>query len=333
MDASYFGLKQRPFRATPDSACYYPATEHEAALTRIIEAIQGDEGLILLTGEPGTGKTLLAHRLIERLGCEVTTALLTNSHLPDRTSLLQAISFDLNLAYENKSEQELRLGLTQFLITQCGNRQRTVVLLDEAQHLQPDVLEELRLLGNLEAGAGKAFQAVLIGQSGILETVRRPELAAFSQRLTVRIHLSRLGIHEAADYLVHLVRMAGGRGDDLFTDEALETLARGTGGVPRLLNQAAHRALTLCFGSGVKTVDVEAALEALAQMGLEACEEESQEECSATSKEPEESDEELPEVPMGLRKDGPALAATMDSDPPPNDRRPGRLFAGPRRPA
>jgi len=268
MYESHFGLRQRPFRAAPDSDCYYPATTHERALARLLQAIHDDEGLLLVTGEPGTGKTLLCHRLLERLGAEVTSAFLTNSHFRDRAGLLQAILYDLSQPYAGLGEQELRLALTDFLLNTYNSGRRAVILLDEAQHLTPDLLEELRLLGNLEARHGKAVQVVLLGQQGLAETLRRPELAGLGQRLAVRIQLEPFSVHEAADYLVHHLRTAGGKPEKILSDEALEVLARGTQGVPRLLNQAAHQALCLVHEAGGRTVDAEAALEALALLGL-----------------------------------------------------------------
>jgi type II secretory pathway predicted ATPase ExeA len=265
-----FGLKHRPFRATPDSALYYPATGHEQALARLLQAVAEDEGLLLLIGEPGTGKTLLAHTLIERLGPDLTCAFLTNSHLPDRTSLFQAILYDLAQAYEGHGEQELRLRLTDYLLKNCQAGRRAVLVIDEAQHLSPDLLEELRLLGNLETRDSKAFQVILVGQPRLEYTLGLPELTAFQQRLAVRARLEPLGVYEAADYLVHHLRAAGGRPEQVFTDEALEVLARRTRGVPRLLNQTAHHALTLAHAADTAPADVEVALEALAAFGFQA---------------------------------------------------------------
>src|SRR5262245_53448906 len=110
MYEAYFGLRRRPFRSTPDSDAYYPATAHEQAAERLLRAVREDEGLALLTGPPGTGKTLVCHALLERLGPEVSSAFLTNSHVGDRRALLQSILFDLSLPYEGKTEQELRLA-------------------------------------------------------------------------------------------------------------------------------------------------------------------------------------------------------------------------------
>jgi type II secretory pathway predicted ATPase ExeA len=270
MYQTHFGLHQRPFRATPDLEGYYPATTHERALARLLQAVADDEGLAVLVGEPGAGKTLVCHRLLERLGDETTSALITNSHIQDRIGLFQAILYDLSLPFEGRTEQELRLTLTDFLLKNYRAGRRAVLIVDEAHHLSVDLVEELRLLGNLEAGTGKAFQVILAGLPSLLETLRRPELASSNQRIAVRVRLEPLGVHEAADYLLHQLRAAGGRPEAVISDEAIEVLARGTHGLPRLLNQAAHAALTLAHQEEAGSVDAEAALDALAVLGLAA---------------------------------------------------------------
>jgi type II secretory pathway predicted ATPase ExeA len=141
-------------------------------------------------------------------------------------------------------------------------------VIDEAHHLSPDLLEELRLLGNLEGHGGKAVQVVLVGLTDLLNTLQYPELAAFRQRISIRSHLEPLSLEESADYLLAHLRAAGGRAERIFGMEALELLARQTGGIPRLLNQAGHLCLRLAAENGVSEVDVEVALEALAALGL-----------------------------------------------------------------
>jgi type II secretory pathway predicted ATPase ExeA len=270
MDAQHFGLRQRPFPTTPDSSFYYPATSHEHALGRLLQGLEDGEGVLALNGLPGTGKTLLCHCLLERLGEDRPSLLLTNSHLRDRASLLQALLFDLSLPYEGKSEQEMRLALTAQLLETFRQGQSTVVVIDEAHHLSADLLEELRLLGNLEARAGKAVQVVLVGQPSLLDTLRQPELAALWQRLTVRVELQPLDVQEAADYLLHHLRVAGGQAEEIFTAEALELLAMASQGVPRLLNQTAHQALAVATEAELAEVDAEVVLEALSVLEIEA---------------------------------------------------------------
>jgi type II secretory pathway predicted ATPase ExeA len=269
-----FGLRQRPFPATPDTACYYPATGHERALGQLRQALDDQQGLALLTGDPGSGKTLIGQCLLERLGRETVSAFLTNSHFRDRTALLQAILFDLSLPFADGTEQELRLRLTDFLLQNYQAGRRAALVVDEAHHLSADLLEELRLLGNLEAGANKALQVILVGQASLLQILRQPELAALNQRLEVRALVVPLGVEEAADYLLHHLRRAGGRPEAIISDEALEVLARNTRGVPRLLNQAARQALVLADAADGSYVDVEAVLEALIALGIEVVEEE-----------------------------------------------------------
>jgi len=270
MTEAPFGLARRAFPASPDLACYYPATGHEQALEQLLSGLRDGEGALLLVGPPGSGKTMLCHALIDRLGDTAEVAFLTHTRLRDRAGLLQALLFDLGLPHQGRGEQEMRLELVDHLLKRYAAGKRTVLILDEAQHLGVDLLEELRLLGNLEGRAGAAVQVVLVGQTELLQTLARPELASLRQRLAVRAVLAPLGVEEAADYLLHHVRAAGGRAELLITSEALELLARGTGGVPRLLNQAGHLALRLASGGGAESVDVEAAVEALAALGLEA---------------------------------------------------------------
>ncbi len=226
-----------------------------------------------------TSRTLVcgSGRSVQRRTARATTqrygdgrsAFVTNSHLPDRAALFQAILYDLALPYAGRGEQELRLALTDDLLSHCADKGPTLLVIDEAHHLAPDLLEELRLLSNLEGGEGRALQIVLAGQPAILETLARPELASLRQRLLERTSLSPLAPAEAADYLLHHLRAVRDRPEQILTEETLEVLARGTCGVPRLLNQAAHRALALAHTAGAEVVDAEAAVEALVLLGLD----------------------------------------------------------------
>jgi general secretion pathway protein A len=269
-----FGLKRRPFPPTPDSSFYYPATPHEQAVALFLRAVHDDEGLALLTGEPGTGKTLVGQVTLERLGDEAVSAFLSHGRFADRTALLQTILFDLGLPYEDAAEQVLRLRLTDHALKTAAAGKRFVVVIDEAHHLSAELLEELRLLGNLEAGR-KAFQVICLAQSSLLTTLKQPALATWNQRLAVRLVLPALTAEDAHDYLLHQLRLAGARPEAIFEEAALQTLVEATHGVPRLLNQAAYQALQIADAGELERVDVECVLEALAALGLEASESES----------------------------------------------------------
>lgn len=269
MKLTYFRLQSRPFPTTPAPQFYYAATAHEAALERLMKGLDDGEGVLLLTGDAGTGKTLVAHLLLERLGRDLNTALLTNCRFASRADLLRALLFDLGQPHQGLGEQELRLALTSYLLDEFAGGKRTVIVLDEAQGLMPDLLEELRLLGNLEAGHGKAVQIVLVGLPALLDTLAKPELDALNQRLAVRETIDALDLHESADYLLHQLRQAGGRPERIMTDEAVSIIARTAHGVPRLLNRYAHHALAFAEQAVAERVDAEVALEALAQLGVE----------------------------------------------------------------
>ncbi len=224
--------------------------------------------MLLLAGAPGTGKTLVCHRVLDLLGDEIESVCLTHTHLRDRAELLQAILFDLELPHAGKSEQELRLGLIDHLLQRFRAGKQTVLVIDEAQHLEIEQLEELRMLSNLEGQAGKAVQVLLCGQPDLLDIIAAPALASLRQRLAVRVLLEPLGIEEAADYLLHHLRLAGGRAEEILGGEALELLARATHGLPRLLNQVGRQALHLAVQVGTAEIDVEVVLEALTLLGL-----------------------------------------------------------------
>jgi type II secretory pathway predicted ATPase ExeA len=269
MYEAHFGLRARPFRPGPDPSAYYAAAPHEESLQHLRQALTADEPFVALTGEPGVGKTLLMHVLLDRIGDEATCAVITNSHLDNRAALLQAVLYDLGLTYENKSEQELRLALTDSLLTRLREGRRTIVLIDEAHHLSADCLEELRLLTNLESPHGRALQIVLVGLPELLDALQQPPLRALAQRLTTRIALGRLDAAEAADFVLHQLRVCGARPDTVMAEDALELLVKAAQGLPRVLNQAAHQALALTCQAGAGRVDAEAVLEGLARLGIE----------------------------------------------------------------
>jgi type II secretory pathway predicted ATPase ExeA len=266
-----FGLSRRAFPASPDHTSYYPATGHERALARLLAGLIDGDGMLVLTAPPGLGKTLLAGCLLDRAGeaREIESVFLV-SVPSDRVGLLQSILYDLSLPYQGRTEQEMRLALIDHLLLRYAGGSRLLLVIDEAHHLTADQLEDLRMLGNLEGHAGKAVQIVLVGQPELLDTLARPELASLRQRIVVRAALEPLGVEESADYLLHHLRAAGGRAEAIIDPEALELLARGAGGVPRLLNQAAHQALRLAAEADQHSVEAEAALEALALLGLSA---------------------------------------------------------------
>lgn len=265
MNLSRFGFERRPFPNTLDTALYYPATSQELALARMKQAFEEEEGVVVLTGEAGTGKTLLCHCFVQRYTAGTVTAFLTNSHVSSRKDLLQAILFDLSLPYENATEQELRLRLTDFVLNNYSDGKQTLVIVDEAQNLSVECLEELRLLSNLEAGMGKALQILLVAQPSLLLRLQQPELQALRHRVAVRMALMPLTLAESVDYVVHHLRNAGGQPDGLFSEEALELLANASAGVPRVLGRMARHSLRMADEMELECIDAEVVYEVIAE--------------------------------------------------------------------
>jgi len=269
MDLSHFGLRARPFRTTPDVDGYYPATTHEQALAQLHEGLAEDEGVMLVQAEPGLGKTLLAHRFIETLPEGARSAFLTHGAYQNRADLLQAILFDLGLPYREMSEQELRLSLLESCLDHFREHGRTVILIDEAHLLPAAMLEELRLLSNLEGKKGKAVQVILLGLPRMAETIELPGLDVLRQRMSVCARLEPLSPEESADYVLHQLRRCGGRPEKLLGEDVLDIISHACQGVPRYLNQAGHLAFALAEEAGNNQVDAEAAVEAVSRLGLD----------------------------------------------------------------
>lgn len=268
MDFATFGLKRRPFRPTPDSACYCPTAAHEAASGVLARTFADSGGIVVLDGEPGTGKTLVALRFLESLPDDSFRILLPATKCAKPADFFQAILFDLGQNYQGMSEQELRLAVYgELLNAQCRGR-GTVLLIDESHNLTGEVLEEIRLLVNLESVDAAALLIVLAGQSGLRELLTRPESAAFAQRVEARCRLSPLVREEVVRYIRHQLRECGGRPEWLINEEALELLATHTGGIPRVLNRVALLAFALAESAGMKSVDAEPVIDALIQLEL-----------------------------------------------------------------
>ncbi len=268
MDFTHFGLSRRPFRPIPDTDTYCATATHEAAAAVLARTFGDSGGIVVIDGEAGTGKTLVVLRFLESLPVETCPIVLQATKFARPADFFQAILFDLGRPYQNLSEQELRLAVYGEMLTALAEDKSVVLFVDEAQNLTADMLEEIRVLGNLETKASKAVLVILVGQSGLRELLAKPESASFAQRIAARARISPLVHEESIRFVRHQLRECGGRPEWLIADEALALLATHCGGVPRVLNRAALLAFGLAGAAGVKEVDAEPVIDALLQLEL-----------------------------------------------------------------
>ncbi|MFB3816397.1 MAG: AAA family ATPase [Candidatus Methylomirabilales bacterium] len=255
MYLSHFGLTEAPFAITPNPRYLYLSRQHREGLAHLLFGIGQPGGFVQLTGEVGTGKTILCRCLLEQLPPEVDVALILN---PRQTAaeLLASICDELRVPYAagNRSLKELVDGLYRHLLEAHGRGRRTVLIIDEAQNLTAGVLEQIRLLTNLETSTEKLLQIILIGQPELLRLLEQRQLRQLAQRITARCHLLPFSRPETRAYVEHRLRVAGGT-PALFTPAALRAIHRLSGGVPRLINVLCDRALLGAYASGASRVD------------------------------------------------------------------------------
>jgi general secretion pathway protein A len=269
MYEEFYGFRDNPFRLTPDPDYLFLSANHQEALGHLLFGIHEGSGVVIITGEIGAGKTTLLRTLVRNLDDTTIVAYIFNPAL-SAVELLQTINADLGLPASSTSKKELIDDLNRFLLTQQAAKRRVVVIIDEAQDLEPSVLEQLRLLSNLETEREKLLQIVLVGQPELRDTLARPELAQLDQRVTLRWHLGPLEDEETAAYVHHRIRVAAeGREPVQFTAGALSTIYRISKGIPRVINVLCHRALLIAYTREERRIDRVTILQAAREIGHE----------------------------------------------------------------
>ena len=250
MYLKHFGLVELPFGITPDTSFTYSVQYHQEALNTLLLALDQGEGFVKISGEVGSGKTLLCRRLLQTLTDGWVTAYLPNPNL-DANTLFLALAEELGIKDAAGLDQyhlvrRINLALLDF----ARAKKKVVFCIDEAQAMPIETLEALRLLSNLETEKRKLLHIVLFGQPELDEKLHRPEVRQLLQRIAFHYRLGVLKKSEIEHYVAHRLRVAGYRGEGLFTPAALRALHRASGGTPRLINILAHKSLMSVFGEG-----------------------------------------------------------------------------------
>ena len=265
MYEKHYGFIDKPFNMTPDSAFFYASSKHEEALNRLLLAISERNGFAIITGEIGSGKTTISRALLNKLDPMTKVALVLNTHL-GKKELLTTILEDLGVEYKSTSKTHLLSALNKYLIEQATKDVNVVLILDEAQNLTPSVLEEVRMLSNLETEKEKLIQIILLGQPQLREKISSPKLEQFSQRIVLYYHLEPLSYNETKSYIQYRLKKAGNADGDIFTSDAVHEIYKYSNGIPRLINLACHNALISGLVANLKRINGKVVREAVGDL-------------------------------------------------------------------
>jgi len=267
MYCEYYGFVRRPFEMTPDPTFLYLGEAHREGLATLIYGVQSGKGFVLLTGEVGTGKTTLLHALLSQLDSSTASAFIFNPRL-EPLDFFAILFKELGIDKPCASKADYLLALNEFLIDRLRNDEPTLLIIDEAQNLSPEMLEEIRLLSNLETPTSKLIQIMLVGQPELNELLTRPELRQLRQRIALRHHLRPFDPKELKDYVGERLAKAGYTGRGLFKRSALRELFTASGGTPRVINNLCDAALLQGYAREQAVVDGAAIREVAAGLDL-----------------------------------------------------------------
>ena len=256
MYEKFYDFSEKPFNASPDSKFFFPSVKHLEALNSLIYAINEKKGFVVITGEIGAGKTTVYRTLLNKLDLNTKVAVITNTHLTAK-ELIAEILDELEIEYQGGTKQKLLSQLNHYLIRQLSEDMKIVLIIDEAQNLTPKVLEEVRMLSNLETEKEKLIQIILVGQPQLKAKLEHPRLAQFKQRIAVYYHLYPLTKEEVQRYILHRLSLVSSNGLDIFSPGAVDLIYQHSGGIPRLINLICDSALLSGYIYETKSVGEE----------------------------------------------------------------------------
>lgn len=254
MYEAFYGLKEKPFRMTPDTRYFYKSSKHNDALNHMIYAIEDRRGFVVITGEIGSGKTTLSRVLFHNLDVMTKTAVIRNTQLGAKDLVALTLE-ELEIPFKpSNTKMQMISLLNEYLIQQLREGNNVVLLIDEAQNLRPSVLEEVRMLSNLETETEKLIQVILMGQPELKSKLWLKELTQLRQRITLHYHLLPLDEKEAAGYIEHRLNIAGADGAVIFKPDAIRQLYLYSQGIPRLINGLGDQALLTGYVNDSKVI-------------------------------------------------------------------------------
>ena len=267
MYREYYGLVRAPFEMTPDPSFLFLGEAHREGLATLVYGVKAGKGFVMLTGEVGTGKTTLLHALLGQLDSNTKSAFIFNPRLTP-LGFFRVLFEELDIKPRKNEKAEYLLQLNEFLIERLGRNEKTLLIVDEAQNLSIEMLEEIRLLSNLETPQSKLIEIMLVGQPELKEMLRKPELRQLRQRIALSHHLRPFNEEETRDYIEDRLRRAGYTGAKIFKRGALRALYRLTGGTPRLVNVLCDSTLLMGFAREQKSIDAAMIQEAAADLDM-----------------------------------------------------------------
>jgi general secretion pathway protein A len=266
---AFFGFSDNPFSLSPDPAFFYRSEQHEEALANLVYGVQARKGFIVLSGEVGTGKTTMLECLRDYLEAQYTEfAFIFNSRI-NPEQFFEMIAYDLDLPCPRTSKTEVLFALNQLLVEQAQEGRTVVLIVDEAHNLDWDVLEEIRLLGNLENRNGKLLQIILAGQPELDRKLDAPNLRQLKQRIVLRCNLQPFTLRDAMEYMESRLEIAGMPNQEIFSEEMMAEIHLRSQGIPRLINAICDNLLLTAFAQESKVSTVEMLDEVCKDMRLE----------------------------------------------------------------